>query len=132
MGRRGLRTVTTLGLALLMQLAVLSTAGSAWSDDELSARWFRVSLPPSPEGVKSRISGEVRSQAPYRVTNVRIEVEGLNADNRSAGRTLAWAVGDLPAGGATFFAVQPIPGSVSYRGRVVSWDLVSVGQPQAP
>ena len=115
MGRRGLRTVMALGLALLTPLALLSTAGSARSDDELSARWFRVSLPPSPEGGKSRISGE-----------------GLNADNGSAGRTFAWAVGDLPPGGATFFAVQPILGSVSYRGRVVSWDLVSVGDAQAP
>src|SRR5262249_46285359 len=132
MGRRGLRTVTTLGLVLLVQLAVLSTAGSAWSDDELSARWFRVSLPPSPEGVRSRISGEVRSQAPYRVTNVRIEVEGLNADNRSAGRTLAGGGGDRAAGGRPFPAAPPVPGSASYRGRVVSWDLVSAGQPQAP
>jgi len=132
MGIRGLRIVIALGLALVMQLALLSTAGSAWSDDELSARWFRVSLPPPPDGAKSRISGEVRSQAPYRVTNVRIEIEGLKADNGSAGRTFAWAVGDLSPGGATFFAIQPISGSVSYRGRVVSWDLVSVGAAQAP
>jgi hypothetical protein len=128
MGIRGLRTVIALGLALLTQLALLSTAGSARSDDELSARWFRVSLPPSPEGGKSRISGEVRSQAPYRVTNVRIEIEGLNADNGPAGRTFAWAVGDLPPGGATFFAVQPIRGSVSYRGGVMPGDLVSFGE----
>jgi len=132
MGMRGLRTVIALGLALLTQLALLPTVGSARSDDELSARWFRVTLLPASEGAKSRISGEVRSQAPYRVTNVRIEIEGLNADNGSAGRTFAWAVGDLPAGGATFFAVRPILGSVSYRGRVVSWDLVSVGEAQAP
>jgi len=98
MGIRGLPTVIALGLALLKQLALLSTAGAARSDDELSARRFRVSLPPSPEGGKSRIR----------------------------------AVSDLPPGGATFFAVQPIRGSVSYRGRVVSWDLVSVGEAQAP
>ena len=132
MGMRGSRTVIALGLALLTQLALLATPGSARSDDELSARWFRVSVPPPPEGTNSRISGEVRSQAPYRVTNVRIEIEGLKADNGSAGRRFAWAVGDLPPGGATFFAIQPISGSVSYRGRVVSWDLVSVGQVQAP
>jgi hypothetical protein len=66
------------------------------------------------------------------VTNVRIEIEGLNSDKGSVGRALAWAVGDLPAGGVTFFAVQPIPGSASYRGRVVSWDLVSAGAVQAP
>src|SRR5262249_58078032 len=132
MGRRGLRTVTTLGLVLLMQLAVRSAAGSAWSDDELSARWFRVSLPPSPEGVRSRISGEVRSQAPYRVTNVRIEVEGLNADNRSAGRTLAWAVGDLPAGGAALFSRPPVPGSVRYPRRGAALGLRVGRQPPAP
>jgi len=116
-------------------LLTLPTAGSAQSDARPAAGWFRVTWAPSADhpqpvfdGAPSRIRGDVLNDSPYRVTNVRLEIEGLSTDNRSVGRTFAWGVGDIAPGGTTYFAVEPIPGSVSYRATVVSWDLVSLGQ----
>src|SRR5262245_46936073 len=116
-------------------LLTLPTSGSAQSDARLAAGWFRVTWAPSAdhhqpvfEGAPSRIRGDVLNDSPYRVTNVRLEIEGLSTDNRSVGRIFVWGVGDIAPGGRTYFAAEPIPGSVSYRATVVSWDLVSVTQ----
>ena len=132
METQGLRTLIAFGLALL---PLLPMTGSAQSDARVASRWFRVSWAPSADdarpvfdGAPSLIRGNVLNDSPYRVTNVRLEIEGLSTDNRSVGRTFVWGVGDIAPGGSTYFAVEPIPGSVSYRATVVSWDLVSLGQ----
>lgn len=127
MSTRGVRTSMAFGLALL---TLLPAPGSAQTDARVTVR-FRASLAPPPDGgARSRISGDVVNDSPYRVTNVRLEIEGLNTDNGSVGRTFAWAVGDIVPGGSTYFMTEPIPGSSSYRVTVVSWDLVS--RPEAP
>ena len=59
---------------------------------------------------------------------VRLQVEGLDADRHSIGRTLVWAFGDIAPGGETSFVAEPMPGAVNYRITVVSYDLVSLGQ----
>ncbi len=70
----------------------------------------------------------VFNDSPYRVTDVRLQVEGLDADHHLVGRTLAWAIGDIAPGGETSFVAEPMPGAVRYRITVVSYDLVSLGQ----
>jgi hypothetical protein len=76
------------------------------------------------------IKGNVFNDSPYRVTDVRLQIDGLDADRRLVGRRLAWAFGDIVPGGETSFVAEPLPGAVDYRITVVSYDLVS--QPQAP
>jgi hypothetical protein len=113
------------GFALLILLPAMAPAQS---DTRVSLQ-FRASLAPSADGAaRSRISGDVVNESPYRVTNVRVEIEGVNADNGSVGHTFAWTVGDIAPGGKTYFMTEPIRGASSYRVRVVSWDLVSRGQ----
>jgi hypothetical protein len=62
------------------------------------------------------------------VTDVRLQVEGLDSDRQTVGRTFVWAFGDIAPGGETSFVAEPMPGAVSYRITVVSYDLVSLGQ----
>jgi hypothetical protein len=125
-----MRTLT-FGLAL----ALLATA--AWGQTRPAGadgaqRWFRVSWAPPSDGAGT-IKGSVFNDSQYRVTDVRLEIEGLDADRHLVGRKLAWAIGDIPAAGETSFAVEPLPGAVDYRITVVSWDLVSRGRvPEAP
>jgi hypothetical protein len=119
-----MRRSLTLGLALVL----LTTAAWGQTGEPAAQRWFRVSWVPPTDGVVSTIKGSVFNDSPYRVTDVRLQVEGLDADHRSVGRRLAWAVGDIEPGGGTFFAAEPLPGAVSYRITVVSYDLVSLGQ----
>jgi len=125
MGTAGVRTWIAVALALL---TVLPATRAAHSQARGAAGWFRVSWALSPDGVGSRISGDVFNDSPYRVTNVRLEIEGLNGDSGSVGRASAWVFGDIRPGGRTFFAAEPIPGSISYRVTVVSWDVVSLGE----
>jgi hypothetical protein len=123
--------ILTVGLAL----ALLATA--AWGQTRPAGadgaqRWFRVSWAPPSDGAGT-IKGSIFNDSQYRVTDVRLQIEGLDADRHPVGRKLAWAIGDIPAAGETFFAVEPLPGAVDYRITVVSWDLVSRDRaPQAP
>jgi hypothetical protein len=117
-----MRRSLTLGLALVL----LTTVAWGQTGEQAAQRWFRVSWVPPTDGVVSTIKGSVFNDSPYRVTNVRLQLEGLNADHHPVGRRLAWAVGDIESGGETFFAAEPLPGAVSYRITVVSYDLVSL------
>jgi hypothetical protein len=67
----------------------------------------------------------VHNDSPFRVTDVRLQLEGLGADRQAVGWTFAWAVGDLVPGGETSFVFDALPGAVSYRFAVVSYDVVS-------
>ena len=118
----------TRALTFALALVLLTTAAWGQTGEQAAQRWFRVSWTPPTEGVVSMIKGSVFNDSPYRVTDVRLQVEGLDADRHSVGRRLAWAVGDIEPGGETFFAAEPLPGALSYRITVVSYDLVSLGQ----
>jgi hypothetical protein len=113
-------------LTLTLGLVLLATAAWAQTGEHPAQSWFRVSWAPT-DGVVSTIKGSVFNESPYRVTDVRLEVEGLDADRHSVGRVLAWAFGDIAPGHETFFAAEPLPGAVTYRITVVSYDIVSRG-----
>jgi len=123
--------VATRALALGLGFILLTT--TAWGQtgqtgEGAAQRWFRVSWAPPTEGVVSSIKGSVFNDSPYRVTDVRLQVEGLDPDRQPVGRTLVWAFGDIAPGGETSFVAEPVPGAVSYWITVVSYDLVSLGQ----
>jgi hypothetical protein len=123
--------VTTRALAFGLGLVLLTT--TAWGQtgqtgEQAAQPWFRVSWALSTADVVSSIKGSVFNGSPYRVTDVRLQVEGLDADRRPVGRTRAWAIGDIVPGGETSFVAESVPGAVSYRITVVSYDLVSLGQ----
>jgi len=124
--------VTTCALAVGLGLVLLTMP--AWGQTEQAGEqsaqtgWFRVSWAPPTEGVVSSIKGSVFNDSPYRVTDVRLQVEGLDPDRQPVGRTLVWAFGDIAPGGETSFVAEPVPGAVSYWITVVSYDLVSLGQ----
>jgi hypothetical protein len=110
----------TLGLVLVL----LTTAGWAQTGTAPAQRWFRVSWAPPTDEVVPTIKGSVFNDSPYRVTDVRLEVEGLDANLHPVGRMLTWAFGDIAPGGETAFVAEPVPGAVNYRITVVSYDLV--------
>ena len=123
--------VTARALAIGLGLVLLTMP--AWGQtgqtgEAVAQHWFRVSWAPPTDGVVSSIKGSVFNDSPYRVTDVRLQIEGLDPDRQPVGRTLAWAMGDIAPGGETLFVAEPVPGAVGYRITVVSYDLVSLGQ----
>ena len=109
---------------------VLSTAAWGQGRDQRPAGWFRVSWAPQDNSATPtpRIQASVHNDSPYRVTSVRLRVEGLDAESHLVGQRSAWALGDIAPGGDTTFVVESMPGAMSYRITVISFDLVSVGQ----
>lgn len=124
----------TLTFALVLTLAATAAWGQTAPTIEAgSQHWFRVSWMPPADSAAATIKGSIFNDSQYRVTNVHLQIEGLDADRHLVGRRLAWAIGDIPAAGDTFFAAETVPGAVNYRVTVVSWDLVSLDRaPQAP
>jgi len=113
-------------LTLALGLVLLATGAWAQTGEQPAQPWFRVSWAPT-DGVVSTIKGSVFNESPYRVTDVRLEVEGLDADRHAVGRVLVWAFGDIAPAGETFFTAEPVSGAVTYRITVVSYDIVSLG-----
>jgi hypothetical protein len=114
--------------AFTLGFAVLFVATAAWGQERGPAdASFRVSWEPR-FGAPATIGGRVYNDSTYRVTNVRLRIEGLDADSRPVGQKLAWALGDIVPGGETSFVAESVPGAVSYRIAVHSFSLVSVGQ----
>jgi hypothetical protein len=112
-------------------LALLLLATTGWSQESRpAAHAFHVTWPPQTDRVLSRIRGNVRNNSGFRVTNVRLQIDGLDAEGRAVDRRFTWAIGDLVPGGETSFLFEPIPGAARYSIVVASFDIVSA--PQAP
>ena len=77
---------------VLMRVA---TAASAQDQTLAVAGAFRVSWDREPDPVDRRIEGRVHNDSLFPVTDVRLEVQGLDAGGRPVGRTSAWALGDI-------------------------------------
>jgi len=92
-------------LALALALILPTTA---WGQTHDQSDWLRVSWKPSTHRVASRIEGHVYNDSPYRVTAVRLRVQGVDAE--------------------TSFVVEAIPGAVTYRIAVLAFDVVSLGR----
>jgi hypothetical protein len=116
------RVSLALGLALVLMTGVVS----AENPDQSANGLFRVTWEPRTDSVAARtIQGHVYNDSPLRVTDVRLQVEGLGADDHPVGKTFAWALGDIVPSGETSFVVDSMPGAVTYRIGVVSYDVVS-------
>jgi hypothetical protein len=73
-----------------------------------------------------RIEAAVHNDSPYRVTDVELDVEGFGEDQHSVGQRFVWALGDIDSGGESSFVTEAMPGAVTYRITVISFDIVSV------
>ena len=118
-------------VALGLWLALMTVAAWGQNRDRVPSSLFHVTWQPRALGVAPTIEGHVYNESALRVTDVRLLVEGFNADKRPVGRKFAWALGDILAGGETSFVIETIPGAVEYRISVMSYNVVSTAT-QAP
>jgi len=113
--------------ALGCGLALVLVATLAWGQDHQrpAADAFSASWAPEADPVDQRIKGSVHNGSRFRVTDVRLQVVGLDGSSRPVGQTFTWAFGDIAPDGETSFAIEAIPGAVSYQISVVSYDVVT-------
>ena len=126
--------VLAVGIALALALTLMVPTTAAWAQDRgrPANDSFRVSWEPETGRVAQRIEGRVHNDSLFRVTDVRLLVEGLDADGQPVGRTFGWALGDIVPGGETSFVVEGMHGAVTYRIAVSSFDVVSAEPSRAP
>jgi hypothetical protein len=114
---------------LLLVLVVLSPP--AWaqdfgrpSDERFRVSWEARSYSPAPS-----IEGYVHNDTLYRVSNVRLRVEGFDAEKRPVGERFVWAFGDIAPRERSYFVAPSLPRAATYRITVSSFDVVSRGGP---
>jgi hypothetical protein len=119
-----------MGLCLGLGVTLVLTTAVAWGQDrrQPASDSFRVTWQPRATGVVPTIEGRVYNASPVWVTDVRLQVEGLDPEGHAVGRRFAWALGDIVPGGESSFVVDAVRGAASYRITVVSFSVVSVTQ----
>jgi hypothetical protein len=101
------------------------TGAGAQGAGESSAPPFRVTWQPRAYGVVPALEGRVQNDLPFRITAVRLRVEGFDDAGQPVGETSTWAFGSIPAGGQGHFVVPPLPRAATYRITVAGFDRVA-------
>jgi hypothetical protein len=80
------------------------------------------------------VEGYVYSTLPWRITNVRLQVDSLDAKGSLIASASGWVVGDVPARGRGYFYVSVSAPAVTYRPSVQAYNkiMLEAPAPQAP
>jgi hypothetical protein len=121
------RWTASVGLALLLSAStsVALAQGIGTPSDE----GLRVTWQPRQYAVVPVIEGYVENVTAFRVSAVRLRIEGFDASGQSVGETSTWTFGSIAPGGRGHFVVPPVPRASTYRITVASFDRVSREEP---
>ena len=82
---------------------------------------------------RSRAHGYVINDSSYRITAVRLRVDGTDPDGQVLEPAYGWVPGDIPGlGGRGWFNVVVPPNAERYAISVTSFDMVAPERSQAP
>jgi hypothetical protein len=118
-------------IATILGTATATGAQAAISSDQ-SPFWFELKQTASPRGVA--VEGWVYNALPWRITNVRVQVDSIDINGKLVASALGWVLGDVAAGGQGYFYVPVSVQAPTYRPSVQRFDMVmlEVPAPQAP
>jgi hypothetical protein len=78
------------------------------------------------------VEGYLYNGLPWRIGDVRVRIESLDATGQVKGEAYGWTLGDSAAGGRVFFTVPITERGEAYRASVDSFDKMSRETPQSP
>ena len=80
------------------------------------------------------VEGYVYNALPWRITNVRLQVDSLDAKGALIASAAGWVLGDVPAGGRGYFYVPVSAPAPTYRPTVQTYNkvMLEAPAPQAP
>jgi len=118
-------------VATTIGTATVARTQTAIASDE-SAFTFQLEQTVSPRGVA--VEGYVRNALPWRITNVRLQVDSIDANGALIASASGWVLGDVAAGGRGYFYVPVAAEATSYRASIQTFDKVGLDAPapQAP
>ena len=128
---RELSMCDVLLIGLLVAGLVVPSAASAetaQSDDVSNAFQFELAAGGNPYRGPA-VEGYLRSELPWRITNVRLRVESVDASGRVTGVFFGWVLGDVRPGDRGYFYVPVSSPAASYRASVESFNRVSIDTP---
>jgi hypothetical protein len=117
-------------LLLAMTLMTIAGAGVAKAETATADAPFRFELAPADGHRGLGVEGYVYNGLPWRITNVRLRVEGVDANGTVTASTSGWVIGDVKAGGRGYFYVSVSSPAKSYRATVQSFDKVTFEAPR--
>jgi hypothetical protein len=118
-------------IAAILGTATAASAQMAIASDESPFR-FQFGQSESPRGLA--VEGYIYNALPWRITNVRVQVDSIDANGTLVASASGWVLGDVPAGGRSYFYVPVSAQAATYRPRVQRFDkvMLEVPAPQAP
>ena len=115
-----------------MLTPVVAEAQSPAPKDAAGQFRFDVEESDTPRG--KGVEGYIYNESPWRITNVRLRVQSLDPNGTVTSESSGWVVGDVKAGGRSYFYVSVPAHAASYRATVQSFDKVGLegARPEAP
>ena len=108
---------------MLVVFAMIAATLSAASAADEPAFEFELHQRGSHRGVG--VEGYVRNPLPWRITNVHLQVDGIDADGAIVSSSSGWVLGSVNAGGRGYFYVPVSAPAASYRASVRAFDKVT-------
>ena len=118
-------------IAMTIGTANTARAQTAIAGDERAFR-FQFEQSEGPRGLA--VEGYVYNPLPWRITNVRLQVDSIDANGTLLASASGWVLGDVAAGGRGYFYVPVSAQAPTYRPSVQTFHkvMLEVPAPQAP
>jgi hypothetical protein len=117
-------------LLFAMTLTTIAGAGIATAETATADAPFRFELAQTDSHRGLGVEGYVYNGLPWRISNVRLRVESVDANGAVTASASGWVIGDVKAGGRGYFYVPVSSPATTYRATVQSFDKVTVEAPQ--
>ena len=115
-------------IAAILGAPTAARVQTAIAGDE-SPFQFQFAQSEGPRGLA--VEGYVYNALPWRITNVRLQVDSLDGDGTLVASASGWVLGDVPARGRGYFYVPVSAPAATYRPTVQRFDKVML-EVQAP
>lgn len=119
-----------LGMIVMTLSGSVVSAAQAPDGDERSQFRFEFQQTESHRGLG--VEGWIYNGLPWRITNVRLKVDCVDANGTVTASSAGWVIGDVPAAGSGYFYITISSRADSYRVSVPSYTTVARETPQAP
>ena len=119
-------------IVVVLALIAMAETGLAQSPSPPPGEALRVTWHPREYGIVPSIEGEVHNDSPFRVSAVRLRVEGFDTSGQTVGETSTWAFGSIAPGRRGHFVFPALPRAATYRITVSAFDRVAREEPVAP
>jgi hypothetical protein len=118
-------------IATTVGTATVSAAEMPIAADENPFR-FQCEQTRGPRGLA--LTGYVYNALPWRITNIKLQVDSIDANGTVIASASGWVLGDVPAGGRGYFSVPLSAQAETYRPSVEAFNkvMLEAPAPQAP